>query len=233
MKGLILMTRIPVPGKTKTRLMDTFTGYQCSELHKAFLKDIIKVLESIKSSTDIFITYSDEGDFEILQDIIPSWIKIFPQHGADLGEKMENAIKKVLDLGYKKVILMGSDVPQITKEDIIDGFRLLKENDLILGPTFDGGYYMVGMKKLQDIIFKKGLNWGKMSVLEGTLDICNKNSIKTGLGNKLIDIDTKEDLSKILGDIELGFLKEFEDSNTIELIKSYIEGSDYARITSN
>lgn len=233
MKGFILMTRVPVPGRTKTRLMSTFTADQCCDIHKAFLKDIFKVLGSVKDEIDIFLTYSDDGDFNILKDMLPEWIRVFPQEGEDLGEKMENAIKKISDMGYEKVILMGSDVPQVKGEDIEEGFSLLDENDLILGPTLDGGYYMVGMKKLQELIFQKELNWGKMTVLEGTLDICNKHSIKVGLGNKLIDIDTHEDLFKIIDDMEKGDLKDFKDSNTMNLINSYIQGGSYARATSN
>lgn len=96
MNALIIMTRIPVPCKTKTRLMKILTGQQCSEIHKCFLKDVFNMCKYLKESMDIYVTYSDEGDFSIIEPLVPSFARYFPQEGKDIGQRMENAVDEVL-----------------------------------------------------------------------------------------------------------------------------------------
>ena len=146
MNALILMTRIPIPGQTKTRLMDLLTGDECAGLHMAFLKDLFTTFTELKD-IDLFMTYTPEDSFTILEYMIPESIESFPQIGEDLGERMYNAINQVLGKGYKKVVLIGSDIPDLLARDIQTSFQLLDDHDIVFGPTYDGGYYLVGMKK--------------------------------------------------------------------------------------
>jgi len=193
MNALILMTRIPIPGKTKTRLMDLLTGDECAQLHMAFLKDLLNTFTELKD-IDLFMTYTPEDSLFILESVIPGSMSSFPQMGEDLGEKMFNAINQVLLKGYKKVVLIGSDIPDLSAKDIQTSFQLLDECDVVLGPTYDGGYYLVGMKKSHEKIFCIPQKWGGKSVLETTVDIGNEQNLTIGLGPKYRDIDTKEDL---------------------------------------
>ncbi|WP_338471724.1 TIGR04282 family arsenosugar biosynthesis glycosyltransferase [Niallia sp. XMNu-256] len=193
MNALILMTRIPIPGKTKTRLMDLLTGSECAQLHMAFLKDLFATFEDLKD-IDLFMTYTPEDSFFIIENMIPDSMKHFPQQGEDLGEKMFNAINQVFQKGYKKVILIGSDIPDLSAEDIQTSFKVLEECDLVLGPTYDGGYYLVGMKASNEKIFHIPKKWGGKSVLESTIEIGNEQDLSIGLSQKYRDIDTKEDL---------------------------------------
>lgn len=222
MKALILMTRVPVPGKTKTRLMKVLSGEQCAEIHKAFLKDIFNVYEHIKDEVDIYLTYASEGCFSLLSDIIPNYVQCFPQIGEDLGERMLNSMEYIFSKGYSKVMLMGCDIPQIQPEYIIEGFELLENNEMFFCPTFDGGYYLVGMSRLCPEIFNNNLKWGNKSVLEGTLDICNRLGINVALGHKCRDIDTKEDFLYLTDKIRKGDLEgSLKCENTIEFIHEY------------
>ncbi len=191
MDALIIMTRIPIPGQTKTRLMDIITGTECAELHLAFLKDIVVEFVELIEDMDIFLTYTPDHSFHILEPIIPINIEIFPQMGEDLGERMHSAIKKVLSMGYKKVILMGSDIPNIKAKDIRNAFTILDDHDVVLGPSHDGGYYLVGMKEPNDTIFHINKKWGGKSVLESTIDKGNNQGLSIGLAEKYRDIDTK------------------------------------------
>lgn len=194
MKALILMTRVNIPGRTKTRLMKMLSGEECARLHRCFLLDLFNVFEIIKDDIDIYLTYTPIDCFNILEDIVPSYIKCFPQEGKNLGEKMLNAFSYLLDKGYEKVSLMGSDVPSIQAQDILSSFEALDKSDISLGPTLDGGYYLIGMKKTHKELFEEKLKWGNKSVLEGTIDIANNLNLKIELIKKLRDIDTKEDL---------------------------------------
>lgn len=228
--ALILMTRIPVEGKTKTRLMSALSGLECAQIHMCFLKDVFYVLNYIKDDIDIYLTYTPEDPFEIIDGIIPDYINCFPQYGDNLGDRMSNALKHVLSKNYNKVLLMGCDIPHIQPENIINAFEKLDYNDLCLGPTLDGGYYLVGMKSSIDLIFDNNLRWGYKTVLEGTLDICNKNNIKVGLTDKLVDIDTKEDLMHLFNEIcNNKFKNKIMPVNTAKFILSREKGTEYAK----
>lgn len=194
MNALILMTRIPIPGKTKTRLSSFITNENCAKLHTCFLLDLFNLFEKIKDKVDIFLTYTPSDKFYLLENITPSYINSFEQVGDNLGLKMRNSIYKVLESGYDKVVLIGSDVPHLSELDLILAFDKLESSDICLGPTFDGGYYLIGMKKIYDKIFDNDIRWGNKSVFEGTIDLCNNLNIKVSLTTKHLDIDTKDDL---------------------------------------
>jgi len=193
--ALILMTRIPLPGETKTRLQDILTANECAAIHRAFLKDLMNTFTQLKK-VDIFVTYTPHNDkhLHILKDIFHSNIKLFPQSEGSLGMKMHNALNNVFLKGYKNIILMGSDVPSITSKDIMASFQLLNDSDVVLGPTFDGGYYLIGLKSPRYEIFDLDEKWGGTSVLETTIRIVESLGLTIGLSAKQRDIDTKEDL---------------------------------------
>ncbi|OPJ57269.1 TIGR04282 family arsenosugar biosynthesis glycosyltransferase [Alkalithermobacter paradoxus] len=229
MNALILMTRVPIPGKTKTRLMEILTGEECASIHTCFLFDIFNVLSKIKDNVDVYLTYTPEDEFKLMESIIPSYISVFAQQGETLGERMSNSIEYLLNNGYSKVILIGSDIPDIQSDDIIKGFDILNKNDLVLGPTFDGGYYLVGMKNIYKSIFSDNIKWGYKSVLEGTLDISNKLGISVGLAKKYKDIDTKEDLVDFWNRVKSGYFEDkISPQNTINFLRKYWGDNCYA-----
>ena len=211
--GLIIFTRIPEAGKTKTRLQSKLSKEECANLHKCFLKDIYDIFINL-SDIDIIICHTEEGDLNILKNIFYKENLYIKQYGNNLNEKMYNAIKEVLSLKYNKCVLIGADIPEINKDDIISAFNLLKNNDFVFGASYDGGYYLVGMKEANDIIFKSG------SVnLKDIINIVEANNLKYGLTNKKHDIDEYEDLIDLSKRININdnklkntkiFLKEIE-----------------------
>lgn len=211
--GLIIFTRIPESGKTKTRLQSKLSKEECANLHKCFLKDIYDIFLNL-NDIDIIICHTEEGDLNILKNIFYKENLYIKQYGNNLNEKMYNAIKEVLSLKYDKCVLIGTDIPEINKDDIINAFNLLKNNDFVFGASYDGGYYLVGMKEANDIIFKSG------SVnLKDIINIVEANNLKYGLTNKKHDIDDYEDLIDLSKRININdnklkntkiFLKEIE-----------------------
>ena len=190
--ALIIFTRIPIAGKTKTRLQTKLSPEECAEIHKCFLKDIYKKMIDLKShDIDIIISYNPEGDLNILKEIFYNENLYIKQgiNNLNENEKIYNSMKEVFSLGYKKCILIGTDIPEISKENIIDSFYLLDNNDFVFGPSYDGGYYLVGMNEYNDII---------VNVNSGTLDnIVNaiKNvNLKYSLIENRYDIDEYDDL---------------------------------------
>lgn len=219
MNALILMTRVPIPGKTKTRLMNVISGNKCADIHKCFLLDLFNMTKFLKKDIDIYLTYTPIDEYEILKNMTPAYINVFSQYGQNLGEKMSNAIRFVLNKDYEKVILIGTDIPDLKHIDIIHSFNSLDENDITIGPTFDGGYYLIGMKNLYDELFHEKIKYGNISVLESTIDIANNLNLKVGLSKKYRDIDTIDDLIDFKKRIDNNdFSKKYYPFNTSKFI---------------
>lgn len=197
-QALIVFTRIPIPYKTKTRLQTILSPFECANLHKMMLYDIADQLTV--DNYDIYIFYSDEGDSNILTPIFPNFKKI-PQNGTTLGEKMSNAMNMLFNQAYDRVALMGTDTPMILNQDIEQSFTLLDQNNIVLGLTKDGGYYLVAMDQLYLEFFNENIQWGTETVIQQSLAYLKRRSINIGYIQTHIDIDTKEDLQEIFHNI--------------------------------
>lgn len=188
--AVICFTRVPRPGVTKTRLLPVLRPEQCAGLHWAFLKDLAAVYRQLDAH--LFVAYVPDPNWEQLKSVFPS-AGYIPQKGADLGEKMYRAIRKVLELGYESVVLTGADLPMMTAEHLQSGFAVLEEKDIAIGPTSDGGYYLIGMKKAcRDVFRVEG--YGGASVFENTVTAAKDAGLTVGLAAGCDDVDTPEDL---------------------------------------
>ena len=171
-RALIIFTRVPAPGRTKTRLMPYLTPVQCARLHECFLKDIAKMCPG--TGADIFVcctsleteksgrlsaggkdgSYESTGDTAgVLRKIFGQTAEYYEQTGDGLGERMLLAIREVLERGYERCVLIGTDVPEVKSQDIRQAFDILHRKDVVFGPTADGGYYLVGMKSPRKEVF--------------------------------------------------------------------------------
>lgn len=189
-KAIICFTRVPRPGVTKTRLLPVLSPEQCAGLHWAFLKDLAEVYRQV--DTHLFVAYVSDPDWEQLKDVFPH-AGYLTQKGGDLGEKMNRAIRKVLELGYTSVILTGSDLPRMTKEHLESGFAALETHDIAIGPTSDGGYYLIGMKRPCREVFQVE-GYGGASVFENTVTAAKNAGYSVGTALACDDVDTPEDL---------------------------------------
>ena len=190
-KAVICFTRVPKPGVTKTRLLPILSGDQCAVLHTAFLKDLSQVYRQIDA--DLFVSYTEDPQWGLLEDLFPQAAGLFPQTGAGLGEKMYHALCHVLNLGYDGVVLTGADLPLTTKAHLESGFEALTGADIAIGPTSDGGYYLVGMKKPHRAIFENQ-SYGGATVLENTMAAGTAAGLDVALALPYDDVDTPEDL---------------------------------------
>lgn len=191
--AIILFTRVPVPGKTKTRLMPYLSAAQCARLHECFLRDIKGQCE--KTEAALFICYTPEDETERLYHTLGKAAGYFPQEGETLGERMYNAIARVLGEGYAACVLLGSDVPEVREAHISRAFRALEEKDVVFGPTRDGGYYLVGMKKPYKEVFEKQ-SYGHGKVLANTVRSLKEKELTVGYTATLSDMDVPEDLRR-------------------------------------
>lgn len=217
-EAIIVFTRVPIPGQTKTRLEKMITKEQCAKIHINFLKDIKSTCNIL--NRDVFVFYTPEDKNNIIKNIFGKGINYKIQEGNDLGEKMFNAIKYVLNKNYKSCILVGSDIPYICVEDLEKSFLILKEKDIVLGPTEDKGYYLVGMKKPIKVIFKD-IEYGYGNVLKNTIETIKNANLTYNLTNENRDIDEPKDLEYFYEEIKKGNIN--KDMNTSKFIKEIFE----------
>jgi len=185
--ALIIFTRNPKLGKCKTRLANTIGDEAALKIYKHLLNHTASVLKNI--NIDKFVFYSES----IINDAIwnTSFFKKRLQKGNDLGERMQNAFSELFNLGYEKVVIIGSDLLDLNSEIITKAFKKLHDFEYVIGPAKDGGYYLLGKKTLNSIIFKNKI-WGTDSVLKNTLN--NLQTSTVYLLETLNDIDTFEDI---------------------------------------
>jgi rSAM/selenodomain-associated transferase 1 len=200
-RALICFTRVPKPGVTKTRLLPILSGDQCAKLHTAFLTDLSRVYA--RMDADLFVSYTADPDWEMLKSIFPSAADFFPQEGADLGKKMYNALRHVLGLGYDAVVLTGADLPLMTAHHLNSGFAALNAADISIGPTSDGGYYLVGMKQPHRAIFENQ-QYGGATVLENTIAAGKAAGLTVMPADPCDDVDTPEDLRALTTQLPSG-----------------------------
>lgn len=192
-KAVICFTRVPRPGKTKTRLMGYLSGEQCARLHWAFLRDLSLLYTRLDA--DVFVAHTPDPDWELLKPLFPR-ARLFPQEGDGLGSKMNHALNTVLALGYDRCVLTGSDLPVMSGRHLQSGFDGLEEADITLGPTSDGGYYLVGIKEPSPFLFENQ-TYGSGSVFDNAVlaALAANKTVYTALCCD--DVDTPEDLRKL------------------------------------
>ncbi len=203
-KALIIFTRNPELGKVKTRLAKTVGDESALKIYKFLLNHTIEITE--KLNVDKYVFYSEN----IYRDDIwnPDIFRKKLQNGDDLGEKMNNAFTEIFGMGYEKALIIGSDIFDLNKKDLDNAFDELQENSFVIGPATDGGYYLLGMKKLNSEIFQNK-KWGTNTVLEDTInDLKNKKYILLEERN---DIDYYEDIKEV--DAFQKFLPPYLDKN--------------------
>lgn len=173
-------------GKVKTRLAKTIGNDGAFEVYK----ELVNITENVttKVETDIHVYFSEAV-------IETNWHDAykFVQNGADLGERMKNAFQHGFDNGYKRIVLIGSDLPDITSEIIEEGFNKLVNSTVVLGPAKDGGYYLIGLSKMNSFIFHNK-PWSQSNLFEETILELTTNLISYQTLETLNDIDTFEDL---------------------------------------
>lgn len=187
--ALIIFTRNPQLGKVKTRLAKTIGNKKALEVYKDLLFHTMTETQNL--DCDKFVFYDENIETNDLWSGILYEKRI--QFGADLGAKMENAFQTLFDLGYQNCIIIGSDLFDLETNHINEAFHKLDCYDVVIGPAEDGGYYLLGLKKVIPSIFKNK-DWGTSSVLSSTLKDLENHKIE--FTETLNDIDTFEDLEK-------------------------------------
>ncbi|MBI4684202.1 MAG: TIGR04282 family arsenosugar biosynthesis glycosyltransferase [Nitrospirae bacterium] len=181
--ALGIFFRIPEYGKVKTRLAKEIGKHAALNEYKLMLCSTVYGFFKL-NNIDFYGFY--EGTIPK-----PDFLKILtclPQKGSNLGDRMLNAFEWLFRKGYKKTVITGSDIPDLPLDFLREAFKQLDFSDLTIGPSEDGGYYLIGMKKPVNTIFEN-ITWGSDSVLDETVSIADREGIRYSLLPRWYDID--------------------------------------------
>ena len=195
---LVIVAKEPVPGKVKTRLLPHLTASQASELYRLFIHDMIDEM-SLLSENTLAVAYAPKNAEKTFKKMLPHPIRLFPQQGADLGERLTNVFERMFDEGYEQVHIINSDSPDLPHRIIKRAIELLKEprRSIVLGPCFDGGYYLVGLSRPIPELFVE-IPWSTSLVLKKTIERAHHLGFRCDLLDPWYDIDTHDDILQFL-----------------------------------
>jgi len=180
-----MFAKFPEEGKVKTRLAKDIGDKEAVAIYKRLLRILIPEHEN--RSYKYYIAVAPTDKVRKFKKIYPAATMI-KQQGDDLGEKITHALQRLLN-EHKKVILIGSDCPEVTHQTIDEARAALDENDVVIGPAADGGYYLIGMKKYHNLFNE--IDWSTEEVLQQTMQKAEDLNVK--LLDEKRDIDTADD----------------------------------------
>ena len=208
--AIVIMSRMPVPGEVKTRMQPLISPERSADLQRALLLDTLDMVGFIKRTTAFLAFAPAERNGISCPHKVPRE-QVFQQIGRDLGERILESSKTVLNKGYSPVVIIGSDCPVLQPETIDEAIHSLNSADVCIGPAQDGGYYLIGMKRTISDIFLD-IPWGTSEVFDATTQRAVRSGLNVHLLQKLFDIDTRsslEQLAPILKDPDRSGIRHF------------------------
>lgn len=186
---LIVFIKNPLLGKVKTRLANTVGDEKALTVYTILLRHTLEITKQL--FCDKIVCYSDF--VPPLDDWSSAGFSQALQWNGDLGERMKNAFVEGFKKRYDRIVIIGSDCYELQTATIVEAFQSLQESEVVIGPAHDGGYYLLGMTKLFDELFKEK-QWSTSSVLPDTLKNLNTLDVSYKLLRTLSDIDNEADL---------------------------------------
>ena len=194
MDALFIFTRFPQAGCTKTRLIPALGEQGAADLQRQMTEYLLSQLVriSIHRSLSLQVHFTG-GTIEQMERWVGKRFLLVTQAQGSLGDRLIAAFQQGFDSGFNKIIVIGSDCPEIGKENIAAAIALLETHDVVLGPAVDGGYYLIGLNQPCPYLFEN-VPWGTQRVLAVTEAIALKYNLSIALLETLSDIDMPEDL---------------------------------------
>ena len=191
---LIVFTRYPEPGITKTRLIPVLGKAGAANLHRLMAQRTIARALSLQKSRRLSVEiHHTGGSQQQMEDWLGTDLIYQNQIDGDLGARMAAAFQNSFDSGVDKVAIIGTDCPDLKAEILAQAFDRLSDRDLVLGPAKDGGYYLIGLRRSIPELFD-GINWGTSEVFASTRAIAQNLGLNIAVLPILADIDRPEDL---------------------------------------
>jgi rSAM/selenodomain-associated transferase 1 len=190
---IIVMVKAPLPGLAKTRLTPPLAQSEAASLALCFVKDVVK--SALGITQNVILAFTPSGGRALLDASLPDNLHWIEQRGQHLGERLISSIAYAHNLGFGPIIVLGSDSPTLPPSFIQQACQILTAGpaDVVLGPTADGGYYLVGVRKPEPEIFHN-ITWSSPLTLEHTVRNINQLGLRLATLEQWYDVDTFEDL---------------------------------------
>ena len=211
--ALAVMTKAPQAGRVKTRLVPPLTPEEAAELNKCFLRDTAAAISSACSRRPVvderktarasrIAVYTPVGAESAYTDVLPSDFSLLPQRGDKFGERLYLAIEDLFKCGFDSLCLIDSDSPTVPAENFEQAVELLSmsEDRVVLGPSDDGGYYLIGMKRPHRHLFEQ-IDWSTERVLNQTMQRATEIGIEVKLLPPGYDVDDDASLRRLCNEL--------------------------------
>jgi hypothetical protein len=224
------MAKAPVAGQVKTRLLPALTPDEAAELSRALLVDQLNHLSGLNSA-ELYLAFAPEDARAMMTELVPPRFRLFAQRGDDLGARMNGVFDWLRAKGHRNMVLIGGDLAPVPLRNLAETFTALEVagERVVLGPSRDGGYYLVGMNRLTPQIFD-GMTWSHDRVLAQTTAKLSASRIEFQLLPTWFDIDTIEDLRELKSHI--GPECRAAMKQTLDLLRHLSIGEGGARLKS-
>ena len=201
--ALAVMTKAPRAGHVKTRLVPPLTPEEAAQLNRCFLRDTAAAISGAvgKAARGIAV-YTPIGTEPDYIGILPGDFDLLPQRGQSFGERLINAADDLFGIGFSSVCLIDSDSPTVPSAAYVDAVKLLRSDGerIVLGPSDDGGYYLVGLKRLQRRIFEQ-IEWSSGRVLDQTIQRAAELKVAVELLPSGYDVDDRMTLRRLCDEL--------------------------------
>ncbi len=186
---VIVFLKAPRPGFVKTRIGAALDADAAVGIYRVLLD---RTLTALHGRTDVELRFTPDGaDEEIRPYLRPGWV-MRGQGDGDLGERLTRATGEAFGAGARRVVVVGTDCPTLTGEDVVDAFDGLNDADVVLGPAEDGGYWLIGLRAPAPALFR-GILWSTEQVLALTEARAREGGWSVGVLRRMADVDTLED----------------------------------------
>jgi uncharacterized protein len=198
--ALLVVAKRPAPGQTKTRLSPPLTPDEAAMLYDCFLRDTVEIMRRVPQVQPViaYLPYEEKAFFA---DLAPDF-ELIPQTGRDLGERLDHALKTYLEQGYRHVAIMNSDGPTLPPTYIQEAFTALAEGcDVVLGPSDDGGYYLMGVSHPVPRLLRE-VQMSTPTVLAETLALAREEGLGVHLLPSWYDVDDVATLVRLATELQ-------------------------------
>ena len=188
---VVVMVKAPVPGTVKTRLL--LPPEEAAALAAAFAGDVVR---NARAVAEVLIAYAPADGRALLKPLLPDGLHWTPQRGGGLGERLAGAMADAVALGFGPLLVIGTDSPTLPPAYLAQALTLLTDTDVVLGPTEDGGFYLLGTHRPQPGLFED-VEWSTREVLAQTAENARVHGHSVGFLPPWYDVDTPEDLERL------------------------------------
>jgi|ERR1051326_4201909 rSAM/selenodomain-associated transferase 1 len=199
--ALIIFAKAPRLGTVKTRLQSMLPAKTVRTLYIAFVRDTLAMVQRVRDVQRTIIAFTPADGAPLFRRAIgraADGFEFIPQAGRDLGERMRHAFTQSAAEGSKRTVIIGTDSPSLPPRSVEEAFAVLARNDLVLGPSTDGGYYLIGVRRQRSEVrmrfLTSGIEWSTDRVLEQTVIAARRAKLKIRLLAPWYDVDDETSL---------------------------------------